>query len=150
MVGEQIELLAPVAENSSAVRAVWRLAVLDGTATLGEGDEYRLRLALPFAPGDVFEFTTRASYVDPAVAQGALEAEEPYVVPNPYVGSSSFEPGRFAISGRGDRRVEFRAIPQNATIRIYTVRGPLVQTLAQDASTVGMVPWDLRTRTAST
>ena len=144
--GEQIELLTPVAAGSASLRPTWRISVTAGTPTLGAGDEYRLRLALPFAPGDAFEFTTAGAFVDPDVAARAMETEEPYVVPNPYVASASFEPARFATAGRGDRRIEFRAIPQNATIRIYTVRGQLVQTLVHDASTVGMVPWDLRTK----
>ena len=51
-----------------------------------------------------------------------------------------------AVSGRGDRRMEFRSIPLNASIRIYTVRGQLVQTLRQDGSNNGFVAWDLRTK----
>ena len=68
------------------------------------------------------------------------------MVPNPYVGSASFEPERFAVSGRGERRIEFRAIPVGATIRVFNVRGDLVQTLRQDGSTAGFVAWNLRTR----
>ena len=70
----------------------------------------------------------------------------PYVVPNPYLGAASFEPSRFATSGRGVRRIEFRGVPQNAVVRIYTVRGELVQTLRQDGSLDAMVPWDLRSK----
>ena len=81
--------------------------------------------------------------------------EQPYVVPNPYIGAASFEPARFAVSGRGERRIEFRAIPLGSTIRIYSVRGDLVQTLHQDGtrfgsdivgSAEGVVAWDLRTK----
>ena len=72
--------------------------------------------------------------------------QKPYVVPNPYVAAASFEPQRFNVSGRGDRRMEFRAIPQGGVIRIYTVHGDLVQTLRQDGSVNGYVPWDLRTK----
>jgi hypothetical protein len=67
-------------------------------------------------------------------------------VPNPYVGAASFEPQRYAINGRGERRIEFRGLPQSCTIRIYTVRGDLVQTLTHDGSTDGYVPWNLRTK----
>ena len=109
------------------------------------GDVYRLRLKTPLSGDDQFVFTTRGSHVDPAVTAHGFP-EQPYVVPNPYLGSASFEPARFAVSGRGDRRLEFRAIPLNSVIRIYTVRGELVQTLRQDGSTAGFVPWDLRTK----
>jgi hypothetical protein len=42
--------------------------------------------------------------------------------------------------------MEFRAIPQGATIRLYTVHGDLVRTLRQDGSMSGYVPWDMRTK----
>ena len=145
--GEFIDLLTPEAEGSARLRATWRIAVDEAGATPPrEGDVYRLVVRLPFVPGDVFEFSTRAAFVDPALAQSAFETEEPYVVPNPYVAASSFEPERFAQSGRGERRVEFRAIPAGATIRIYTVTGELVQTLRHDGMTTGIVGWDLRTK----
>ena len=67
-------------------------------------------------------------------------------MPNPYVGAASFEPERFAVSGRGERRIEFRALPVGSVIRIYTVRGDLVQTLRHDGSDDGTVPWNLRTK----
>ena len=93
---------------------------------------------------DRFTFQTAGERVDPEAARAAKL--EPYVVPNPYVAAASFEPERFAVSGRGDRRMEFRGLPQNCTIRIYTVRGELVQTLRHDGGNDGMVPWDLRTK----
>ena len=71
---------------------------------------------------------------------------EPYVVPNPYVGSASFEPERFAISGRGERRIEFRGLPRHCIIRIFTVTGDLVDTLRHDGSLEGFVAWNLRTK----
>jgi hypothetical protein len=109
----------------------------------GAGDIYELRLTRPFSNDDQFVFTTRAQRLNGAAAAGT---PAPYVVPNPYVGAASFEPERFAISGRGERRIEFRSVPLNAVIRIYTVNGDLVQTLRQDGSTGGFVPWDLRTK----
>ena len=144
--GEFIDLLTPDPETGR-LRATWRITVEEGGADPpGAGDTFRLVVRTPFAPGDVFEFTTRAAYVDPALAQEAFQEQEPYVVPNPYVAAASFEPERFATAGRGNRRMEFRAIPANATIRIYTVAGDLVQTLVHDGLTTGIVPWDLRTK----
>ena len=69
-----------------------------------------------------------------------------HVVPNPYVEAASFEPERFNVSGRGERRIEFRALPAGSTIRIYNVRGQLVQTLHHDGSDGGFVAWNLRTK----
>lgn len=145
--GELIDLLTPDAEGSTRLRATWRIRSEGGDNPPGAGDEYRLVLRRPFAPGDVFEFSTSGAFVDPNQARDQFEVEEPYVVPNPYVGAASFEPGRFATSGRGPRLLEFRAIPAGATIRIYTVSGDLVQTLTHDGTATGAVPWpDLRTK----
>ncbi len=144
--GEFIDLLTPEAEGSTRLRATWRISVDTPGDMPGAGDEYRAVVRTPFTTGDVFEFSTAGSFIDPAQAASQFEQEEPYVVPNPYVAASSFEPERFATAGRGERRMEFRAIPAGATVRIYTVGGQLVQTLQHDGMTTGMVPWDLRTK----
>ena len=109
----------------------------------GQGDVFDLRVTRPLSGDDVFAFLTSGEWVDESLARAQFEA---YVVPNPYVGSASFEPQRFADSGRGDRRIEFRGLPALCTIRVYTVRGDLVQTLRHDGSTDGFVAWDLRTK----
>lgn len=109
------------------------------------GDVYHLVLKHPLGPNDRFSFRTTAQKINADKAKSEF-AQEPYVVPNPYVGSASFEAERFAVSGRGERRMEFRSLPANCTIRIYTVRGELVQTLRHDGSNDGYVAWDLRTK----
>ncbi|NOT33455.1 MAG: hypothetical protein HOP12_04710 [Candidatus Eisenbacteria bacterium] len=110
------------------------------------GDVYDIKLVLPFTVRDTFTFTTKAERVDVTLASAQAVDQKPYVVPNPYVGSASFEPERFAVSGRGERRMEFRSLPPAAVIRIYNVRGALVQTLHHDGTTAGYVAWNLRTR----
>ena len=95
----------------------------EGTRKPGAGDTLDIRLLVPFGPSDAFVFQTTGSRVDAAVAKAS--PPQPYVVPNPYVGSASFEPKRFAVSGRGDRRMEFRNIPLGGSVRIYHgERGP--------------------------
>lgn len=129
-------------------RFTWDIRIKNDTVTTTTptlGDVYHLKLLKPFAPGDVFVFSTKGESVSGANAQRQFK-EAPYVVPNPYVGAASFEPQRFAVNGRGERRIEFRGLPQSCTIRIYTVRGDLVQTLTHDGSTDGYVPWNLRTK----
>lgn len=111
----------------------------------GAGDTYDLRLLLPLGADDVFVFTTRSATINESLAREQFR-EDPYVVPNPYVSSASFEPGRFAVSGRGDRRLEFRGLPATCSIRIFTVHGDLVQTLRHEGSDDGYIPWDLRTK----
>ncbi len=150
-VGEFVEIIAPERVGSTVQRPMWRFTV--DTTGVGVptyvpvgGDEYRLSLIQPFGPDDVLTFSTIGESVDASLARTAFEEESPYVVPNPYVAAAEFEPERFAVSGRGERRLEFRAIPAGASIRIYTVRGELVQTLRHDGSTTGMVEWNLRSK----
>jgi hypothetical protein len=108
----------------------------------GAGDVWRLKLDVPFEPGDTFTFTSQAETATPSAAAPT----EPYVVPNPYLGAASFEPAPFNIKGRGERRIEFRGIALGATIRIYTVHGDLVQTLRHDGSFDGFLAWNLRSK----
>ncbi len=149
---EYIDIVTYDPKSPSTPQATWRVEI-DTTGQINpapiivprSGDVYNFVVALPFADADVFSFRTTAQFLDAAKAQ--VEAkQQPYVVPNPYSGSASFEAERFAVSGRGERRMEFRALPQHATIRIYTVRGELVRTLYHDGSNDGYVPWDLRTK----
>jgi hypothetical protein len=142
--GEAIQILTYNTPPATQSDITWQVA-FDTLGTVPHlGDTYELKLLRPFSSTDMFTFTTTAQRVDNSLAkEGGLK---PYVVPNPYVGAASFEPQRFAESGRGDRRLEFRAIPQGSVVRIYTVRGDLVQTLRQDGSSEGMVAWDLRTK----
>ena len=149
---EFIDIITYVPEKGRQPQITWRIQV-DTTGQGGStvvlpaaGDEYFLYLNYPFRGGDVFQFTTTAEFIDQSNAAAQFAESDPYVVPNPYVGSASFEPERFAISGRGERRMEFRNLPQSCTIRIYTVRGELVQTLYHEGSTQGFVAWNLRTK----
>ena len=109
------------------------------------GDIYDAWVTSPIGTADLFAFTVSGERIDGAGALGAYAAQ-PYVVPNPYVGAASFEPERYAVTGRGERRIEFRGIPAGGVIRIFTVSGFLVQTLRHDGSTDAMVPWNLRTK----
>ena len=132
----------------SGVRETWSIKIKnDSLTTIGPtlGDVYELKLLYPFTTGDEFTFTSKSEVIQGSRAQEQFNGA-PYVVPNPYVGAASFEPGLFASSGRGERRIEFRGLPMSCTIRIYTVRGELVQTLSHNGTTDGYVPWDLRTK----
>ncbi|MBX2821747.1 MAG: hypothetical protein KTR29_18765 [Rhodothermaceae bacterium] len=149
--GEFIEVLAPQSEGATRESPIWRFELDTDFSPVnpvgaGEGDEYLLRLKKPYGRGDSFTFVTAGERVDEAQAEESFKEEDPYVVPNPYVASASFEPERFAVAGRGVRRLEFRAIPANAAVRIYSLRGELVQTLFHDGSTTGIVAWDLRSK----
>ncbi len=65
-----------------------------------------------------------------------------FVVPNPYVAYSiSEEPGRLP-EARGDRELQFRNLPKECTIRIYTITGELVSEIYKNDLT-SMATWDL-------
>jgi hypothetical protein len=144
---EVIDVVTYSASAPGVPQATWRIQLATPVVTPQQppagGDVFHLRLSRPFSGDDVFVFTTQAARIDPAMAKQGFA---PYVVPNPYVGSASFEPERFAVSGRGERRIEFRGLPARCTIRIYNVKGELVQTLRHEGADEGYEAWDLRTK----
>ncbi len=104
------------------------------------GSVLNVKMFKPFAANDEFEFTTKAMSYNAALGDQMLQ--QVYVVPNPYVISSSFELPSNRSDLRGDRAVQFRNLPRECTIRIYTVTGELVQTLRKNDNTAYMT-WDL-------
>ena len=148
--GDYISVLTAANETPTLRKATWRLEVdsagLNGVPIVPPtiNDKYELRLFFPYSSQDKFTFLTKAQYIDPNLAKQQFETD-PYVVPNPYVSAASFEPQRFAVSGRGERKIEFRNLPANCTIRIYTVTGEFVKDLVHDGNiNEGIVTWDLR------
>jgi hypothetical protein len=161
--GEVIEVVTYESAESRRARPTWNIS-LDMEAVEGDlvpptsGDEFALILDKPVDPADEFVFTVQGERLDDALMREDFDRIKPYVVPNPYAAAASFEPERFATSGRGERRMEFRGVPVGSTVRIYTIRGELVQTLEHDGVTrnpdgsvevtdvTGMIPWDLRSK----
>ena len=79
--------------------------------------------------------------------QATVCRKEISVVPNPYLSTAIWEPRNNLESGRAQRRIDFINIPAFSKIRIYTVRGDLVDVIYQDGSyTDGSVSWDLLSR----
>jgi hypothetical protein len=77
---------------------------------------------------------TTPSAADQEAALDAIAA-----VPNPYLGSSSYETGNLS------RVIRFTNLPEQvATIRIFTVSGSLVQTLRKEGSNRSL-DWNLET-----
>lgn len=149
--GEYIEVIT-YAKGSTTPRPTWRVDV--DTTGIGatpiipptQGDKIQIKLKIPFSSQDKFTFKTRSHRVDPQLAKEQFK-NEPYVVPNPYVAAASFEPQRFAVSGRGERKIEFRNLPNYCTIRIYTINGELVKELHHNGNiTQGYIAWDLRSK----
>ena len=110
-----------------------------------EGDILTIITEKPFRKGDVFEFTTETPIVDPDLATNSLENVQ--VVPNPYIVANNMEaPLPPAVtSGRGERRIEFRKLPTDAKVYIFTSTGSLVKALNHDGDIHnGTLAWDLK------
>jgi hypothetical protein len=97
----------------------------------GPGDVLTLKLSKPFLSHDTYEFTTRASELDQELAKADMQRIR--VVPNPYIATNSWEPSNPYSSGRGERVIHFTHLPTRCTIKIFNVRGQLVNTLEHDA-----------------
>ncbi len=106
------------------------------------GDIFHYATTKPFTSDDVYRFTTVAAQSATENNPDILDAIA--VVPNPYVATNIFEPPNNQLSGRGERRIHFINVPVDATIRIFTVNGNLVQTLHHDGGLAsGTVSWNL-------
>jgi len=105
-----------------------------------EGDRYYVRTDKPFETGDKYGYESKASEESKADVKASLD--DIFVVPNPYVAySMAEEPGRLPES-RGEREVQFRNLPQECTIRIYTINAELVAEIYKNDLT-SMATWDL-------
>lgn len=108
--------------------------------TVPAGSVINVKMRKPFAVNDVYEFTTKAMTYNSAVGDAMLQ--NAYVVPNPYVISSAFELPSNRPDLRGDRALQFRNLPRECTIRIFTITGELVQTIRKNDNT-STANWDL-------
>jgi len=103
------------------------------------GTVFRIETTKPNQPGDTFSMST-----DGLGARARTEAEQRAAVdnigitPNPYKGASAYE-----VSQLVDQ-VRFTNMPNQATIRIFTVAGTLVRTLEKNSANASF-PWDLTT-----
>lgn len=119
------------------------LVTFDELRYPGDGDIFLFFSRKPFEPGDQYSFTTKAVTFNNQLARSALD--NIHVVPNPYVGFSanelSFRPGV-----RDDKRIEFRGLPEECTIRIYTITGDLITTIKKEKGDFrDFAVWDLLT-----
>ena len=123
------------------------------TIVPGPGDGLTISLNKPFLPHDRFEFTTLDDKVDNELAKADLERIK--VVPNPYIVTNSWEPRNPYSDGRGEREIHFTHLPPRCTIRIFNVRGQIVNTLEHESGVGeqeqtpefnGTYTWDMLSR----
>jgi hypothetical protein len=109
------------------------------------GDTAMIIVEKPFLPEDIYQFTTVSPYIDTQQAKEDLEKIK--VVPNPYYATTAFEGQNTFTSGRGPREIQFRNLPQECTIRIFTISGELVKTIHHsEPINFGTGKWDLLTK----
>lgn len=106
------------------------------------GDIFRITTSKPFKTGDFFSFITKQVSSDNDLAK--TQMDQINVVPNPYLGTASWERRNLNSTGRGERKIDFTHLPSQCTIRIYSMTGALVKTIRKEAGlSNGTVSWDL-------
>lgn len=111
-----------------------------------DGDVFYIATTRSFSSEDIYTFTTKASTI--VRSQAMSDLDRIAAVPNPYVVTNVLEQLDLQNrTDRGPRRMYFNHLPQDCTIRIYTITGELVETL-EHHSTIddGKEYWDLTTK----
>ena len=139
---------AVILQGDETSTTSWEFTFLEqaeGGIAPNSGDIYYIATTRPFTEGDKYQFTTSASLINNEQAINKLDNIS--VVPNPYVVTNVLEPlDRQNPRDRGPRRVYFNHLPKDCIIRIYTITGELVKTLAHHSSMDdGKEFWDLTT-----
>ncbi|MEE8436805.1 MAG: hypothetical protein V3S22_00545 [Candidatus Neomarinimicrobiota bacterium] len=145
--GDDIIIVIPDSKFYYGAYTSWVIRFAPDAAGLstdppGPGDKFLIKTKKPFRQGDVFRFTIQGA--DSSNARAKDELKNIYVVPNPYVVTVSWESKHYYQFGRGKRLLRFFNLPQYCTIRIYNLRGHLIDTIEHhSAASDGMEAWDL-------
>ena len=110
----------------------WFFAFAPTDTEYSAGDVYQIKGAKLNCPDDEFVYT--AGGIDAQTAKEELS--EIKVVPNPYIAHALWE------TTEGIRKVQFTHLPNECTIRIYTLAGDLVKMIQHNNGT-GTEDWDL-------
>ena len=103
------------------------------------GNVVRFLTTKPNLPGDVFTVNTDGFGAETGNAEAAAEALDALtVVPNPYKAVSDYE-----LSNLSDV-VRFTNMPEQATVRVFTLAGTLVKTIVKSGPETS-IDWDLQT-----
>jgi hypothetical protein len=133
---DQIIFLTPATPGSDSLVASWEVAILTSRTAIdtlmpGPGDTLSISLQRPFLSNDTFEFITVSSTVDKVLAKTDLDKIR--VVPNPYIVTNQWEPRNTYSNGRGERQLHFTHLPSKCVIKIFNMRGQLINTLYHDS-----------------
>ena len=95
-----------------------------------EGDIFSVLSTKPLSVEDRYTFTSTATRFEVQSPESILD--NIYVVPNPYVVYSELESPGISATLRGEKELQFRNLPPQCTIRIYTLTGELVDTIVKN------------------
>ncbi len=108
------------------------------------GDVAFISTFKPFTSKDTYTITTKGISEKKNIDNSALENIA--VVPNPYIVNSTFEQRGLFTGGKLVRKLEFIHLPPKCKIRIFDLRGRLIDTINHEASLDdGSAFWDLQT-----
>ncbi len=111
-------------------------------ATPQEGDRMLFESTKPFSSADTVRFTVNGNTIEQNISSSVLDSI--YVAPDPYIAVNVNERRNTALPGRGERKIEFRRLPQTCTIKIFTISGRLVRTLQHNSTVNSFEAWDLK------
>ncbi|MFA6540154.1 MAG: hypothetical protein WCT99_00985 [Bacteroidota bacterium] len=144
-IGEEITIITPPPYQTAASNTMMGILIkrIDNTQKdfIPANTTFTARMKKPFTEKDVFTFATKSLSYNAQFAVNNLD--NVIVVPNPYVVSSQFELPSYRSDLRGERVLQFRNLPRECTIRIYTLTGELVQTLYKN-DLKEYCEWDLK------
>ncbi len=143
--GERVIILQDSVSASSSWEFTMSYTGQDSILPLA-GDSYYIATTRPFASSDIYEFKTVSSHIDNSLAKSDLDRIA--AVPNPYVVTNVIERADIQNrTDRGPRKMYFNHLPNECTIRIFTLSGELVKTIYHN-STIddGKEYWDLTTK----
>ena len=108
------------------------LTALDPASTPADGDAILIEGPRLFSPDDQFDFASRTI----VAADASSSLNKIRVVPNPYLGRAGWE------ASLGERKLQFSNLPDQCTIRIYTLAGEMVRTIDHESGS-GTEDWDM-------
>lgn len=107
------------------------------------GDVFLLQTSKPFDRDDVLRFSVDGHRMEQELGPETLD--DIYVVPDPYVAVNSLEARNIQLPGRGERRIDFRNLPSDCTIRIFTVSGRQVKIIRHTGTSAeSTATWNLQ------
>lgn len=107
------------------------------------GDRFLMLTEKPFSSDDVIRFKVTGNEFPSVINKSVLDSI--FVAPDPYIVVNPLEPRNNSLPGRGERRIDFRNLPQTCTIKIFTINGRLVKTINHNSNQFNSIQtWNLK------